>query len=793
MTVTLFIVAFIALVFLPVPDCIDNERDQCSAAYTFSNGDIYDGEWADKKKQGHGTLIAAHGSKYIGEFWNGKFHGKGTFTFYDSLYVGEFSRGKFDGKGSYITADGTIRKGTWKNNRLNGQGSLLWTNGDKYVGEFKNGEKNGQGTLTIADGTITEGTWKYNQLITGQDTLIFPNGSIYVGEIKDRKITGQGTWTWANGEKYVGEFKDGKKIGQGTLTTVDGAVGEGTWKDNKLDGQGTLTWANGDKYVGDFKDNQINGWGTLTLQNGETYVGQFKDRKKNGQGTLTAADGTVTEGIWRDNEFQYANKDEADAHAGSGLGTIGSESAPSQHGATIYSSTSGSMVVGRHLSIASDVNTCTPKRVVLVWEFYDQVVNKDGETIVDGTLIDATFKSGETMINLPFITVDVFKPEYAPFALYTFVSEELAQLKLLDDGDISISLETSSHQGIDSSETFQLPKSVNLIDKSKDYCLEESSLVVSMEDSTKVTAADYDKGLEAQEAGDYEAALAELVPLAEHGNKNGLSGLEHLHSSSATSEKSEDECLIDGDTVTLSGIPSLEVFPGWPEYKSIEEGDEERWYWILNTKKYTCGMRLSYESGELYQVNGDYSRFQLANYNFSEKMLSNPQNNKIVNGKGVITITGQIMFGHNANHVTPVVLLDGVLNTQDSDDAVILQETDGDHFLSIDGENRILTIHQNKEYEWFSTLFNNLKKAQTNEDANVKIGVYDDDMLDITAHANTFSKIIDGKKAVVIKLDGDGFKKFKQMMDKQLSNPNIGYISIYIDHSNKFYIGDFLQ
>jgi len=1010
MTVTLLSVAFFALVvLLPVPDCTDNDRNFCSAAYTFSNGDIYDGEWVDNKKEGQGTLIAAHGSKYIGEFWKGKFDGKGTFTFYDSIYVGEFSRGKFEGKGSYITADGTIREGTWKNNRLNGQGNLLWANGDKYVGEFKGGEKNGQGTLTTADGTVTQGLWKYNKLITGQDTLILPSGSIYVGEIKDRKITGQGTLTWANGEKYVGEFKDGEKIGQGTLTTADGAVGEGTWKDNKLDGQGTLTWANGDKYVGDFKDNQINGWGTLTLQDGDKYVGEFKDRKKNGQGTLTTADGTVTEGIWRDNKFQYASKDEADAHAGAGIGTIGSESAPSQHGATIYSSTSGSMVVGRHLSIASDINTCTPKRVVLVWEFYDQVVNKDGEIIVEGTLIDATFKSGETMINLPFITVDVFKPEYAPFALYTFVSEELAQLKLLDDGDISISLETNSHQGIDSSETFQLPKSVNLIDKSKDYCLEESSLVVSTEASTKVTAADYDKGVEAYESGDYKAALAELVPLAEQGNaaaqaalgtmyfkgqgvpknmevalewytlaaeqgndrgqynlgvmynygwgvqandntavkwytlaaeqgyadaqtalgtkyqlprgflendktavkwytlaarqgnargqnnlavmyqlgkgvqendktavkwytlaadqgsahaqnnlgdmykygegvqenhktavkwytlaadqghakaqfnlgnmydngegvpesdktavkwytlaaeqgnKDGLMGLELLHSSSLTSDKSEDECIIDGDTVTLTGTPSLEVFPGRPEYKSIEEGDEERWYWILNTKKYTCGMRLSYESGELYQVDGDFSHFQLANYKFSEKMLNDAQSNKIVNGKGVITITGQIMFGHNANHVTPVVLLDGLLDTQEGDDVVILQETDGNHFLTIDGKNKILTIHQNKEYEWFSTLFNNLKKAQKNEDANIKIGVYDDDMLDITAHANTSSKVIDGKKAVVIKLDGDGFKKFQQMMDKQLSNPKIGYISIYIDHSNKFYSGDFLQ
>ena len=370
-TVTLFIVAFIALVFLPVPvpDCTDNERDHCSAAYTFSNGDIYDGEWVDKKKQGHGTLIAAHGSKYIGEFWKGKFHGKGTL----------------------ITADGAT---------------------------------------------------------------------------------------------YVGEFKRGRFDGEGTLINKYGTVGKGIWQDNDLYGQGTLTWANGDRYVGDFKDNLINGRGTLTSLDGEKYIGQFKDHQKNGQGTLTAADGTVTEGIWRDNKFQYSNRYEADEHAGPGLGTIGSESAPSQHGATIYS---------------------------------------------------------------------------------------------------------------------------------------------------------------------------------------------------ATSEKSEDECLIDGDTVTLSGIPSLEVFPGRPEYKSIEEGDEERWYWILNTKKYTCGMRLSYESGELYQVNGDYSSFQLANYNFSEKMLSNPQNNKIVNGKGVITITGQIMFGHNANHVTPVVLFDGVLDTQDADDIVTLKETDGHH------------------------------------------------------------------------------------------------------------------
>lgn len=157
----------------------------------------------------------------------------------------------------------------------------------------------------------------------------------------------------------------------------------------------------------------------------------------------------------------------------------------SRHGTTTYSAVSGSMVAGRNLAISNDIDTCTPKRAVLVWEFYDQVDNKEGETIVEGTVINATFKSGEIQINLPLTTVDVFKPEYAPFALYTFISEELVQLKTLDSGDLSVSLDTGSHQGIDSVETFQLPSLGSLIDASKDYCVKESSLAVPMEASTK--------------------------------------------------------------------------------------------------------------------------------------------------------------------------------------------------------------------------------------------------------------------------------------------------------------------
>jgi len=956
----------------------------------------------------------------------------------------------------------------------------------------------------------------------------------------------------------------------------------------------------------------------------------------------------------------------------------------SRHGTTTYSTVSGSMVAGRNLAIANGIDTCTPKRAVLVWEFYDQVDNKEGETIVEGSIINATFKSGETQVNLPLTTVDVFKPKDAPFALYTFVSEELAQLKTLDNGELSVSLDTSSHQGIDSAETFQLSSLDSLIEASKTYCLKESSLVVPMEaltkeclssvkgkvpkamcdtpkiqtsvkkinkifnglgraaqlklnqpnwwestaaycgtedcyivelgkrlgllqgvkdsafepshpipfrssyyqevyltcqenynpegeyqfsrmnfafepfgptfyevyltkngvsasswswldwsmvasgkishslkksqvvkrrdvdlsweiveemastgefelwnkysaaekgafhgryefdadvvktclsehrsiqNGTEVIAAGYDKGLEAYKAGDYKAALAELLPLAEQGsakaqnylgfmyqlgkgvlendktavkwytlaaeqgqasaqynlgfmyqhgkgvlendktavkwytlaaeqgdarsqnslgvryhngegviendktavkwltlaagqgnaigqynlgnmydkgkgvpendktavkwytlaaeqgyataqfnlgimydngmgvpendktavkwytkaaeqgyataqynlgfmydkgkgvpksdktavkwytkaaeqgyataqyiigfmydngigvpendktavkwytkaaeqgNEQAQSGLELLLSSSVASDLSEDECLTDGDTVTLTGTPSLEVFPGRPEYESIEEGDEEWRYWILTTnKKYTCGYTRSYESGELYRKEGNYSRFQLANYKFPRKVLSDARNKNIRSDKGVVTITGEIMFGHNAHHVTPMVLFDGVLVEEEmvnladenisfeyeSVDVDVLQETDGSNFLTIDKPSRTLTIHQTKEYEWFSTLFNNLQESQSTDHATVKVGVYGGDMTNITSHANTYSKVIDGHKAVVIALDEQAFMMFNEMMKLHLTGLELGYISVYLEHSGKFYNGDFL-
>ena len=119
----------------------------------------------------------------------------------------------------------------------------------------------------------------------------YPSGSKYAGDWKDNKKHGQGTYTWVDGDKYVGEYKDDKRDGQGVY--IYGPKSE---------------WA-GDKYVGEFKDGKRYGQGTYTWANGEKDVGEFKNGVLDGFATRYFADGTIDkEGIWKNDEFQYAEK-----------------------------------------------------------------------------------------------------------------------------------------------------------------------------------------------------------------------------------------------------------------------------------------------------------------------------------------------------------------------------------------------------------------------------------------------------------------------------------------------------
>jgi hypothetical protein len=59
--------------------------------------------------------------KYVGEFKEGEYHGKGTFTWTSGYkYVGEYREGKKHGQGTFSDVNG-MYKGTWKDGTFVGK------------------------------------------------------------------------------------------------------------------------------------------------------------------------------------------------------------------------------------------------------------------------------------------------------------------------------------------------------------------------------------------------------------------------------------------------------------------------------------------------------------------------------------------------------------------------------------------------------------------------------------------------------------------------------------------------
>ena len=139
----LFLCAFLVLIFYntalaesSLPECEGNDKD-------ISEFSVKHFRMMRKWKNCQGTAISPKGAKYIGEFYDGKFHGQGTF-------IGENGR-------KYV--------GQYKKHKRHGQGTYTYANGDKYVGEWKKGLRHGKGTFVHANKKVDKGIWKEDKLI----------------------------------------------------------------------------------------------------------------------------------------------------------------------------------------------------------------------------------------------------------------------------------------------------------------------------------------------------------------------------------------------------------------------------------------------------------------------------------------------------------------------------------------------------------------------------------------------------------------------------------------------------
>ena len=82
-----------------------------SKIYRKKNGDVYVGEWIDGKRHGKGSYVH-----------------KVTESASD-LYVGDFKEDKKDGVGLYTFTDGVRYYGLFKNDKMHGQGRFIYLDG----------------------------------------------------------------------------------------------------------------------------------------------------------------------------------------------------------------------------------------------------------------------------------------------------------------------------------------------------------------------------------------------------------------------------------------------------------------------------------------------------------------------------------------------------------------------------------------------------------------------------------------------------------------------------------------
>lgn len=102
-----------------LPSCKNQSyKDNCVGVRIYNNGDKYEGEWIDNKKEGKGIGIYHSGHVFIGIFKNDLVH-IGTMDFPKfGKYTGEWKNSKRDGLGIFVSNDGRTIEGVWKNDEF---------------------------------------------------------------------------------------------------------------------------------------------------------------------------------------------------------------------------------------------------------------------------------------------------------------------------------------------------------------------------------------------------------------------------------------------------------------------------------------------------------------------------------------------------------------------------------------------------------------------------------------------------------------------------------------------------
>lgn len=215
--------------------------------------------------------------------------GFAKFKFTDGcVYEGEWAGKQPSGEGCKTLPDGSWMRGIWKEGVLHeGTGMIKQPKG-KYEGDLKNGQIFGKGVLTLVDGSTYDGLWE--------------NGEFKTGTIK-KKIDSRYGNTNLNGNadeyEYVGGF-DNSSFAIGKCTYHDGSVFDGQWNNMKIQNGSITIYTDGSNYPV-FEGVVANGKldrGCFTSKAGYKVLSSFNEKAVSNGLTITFQNGDQCKGMW---------------------------------------------------------------------------------------------------------------------------------------------------------------------------------------------------------------------------------------------------------------------------------------------------------------------------------------------------------------------------------------------------------------------------------------------------------------------------------------------------------------
>lgn len=177
----------------------------CTVAKEGGGAHRYDGQWQYGALHGYGEDVCPDGT-YRGLHRCGKRHGYGVMVFSNgAVYEGQWADDMPTGYGTLRYPTGYLYRGWWAAGLMCGQGVCRWDDGSEYAGAFKDDQPCGAGVYVRCDGernVITEdAAGAVHALVTRLD------GFRYDGQWDcSLGSSGQGTCTYADGSCIVGTW-----------------------------------------------------------------------------------------------------------------------------------------------------------------------------------------------------------------------------------------------------------------------------------------------------------------------------------------------------------------------------------------------------------------------------------------------------------------------------------------------------------------------------------------------------------------------------------------------------------